>query len=145
MLNMIKKERGFTLVELMVVILIIAILLAVAIPVFLQARSRAVNRAAQSRLERAVKAAKTLRGGGTSSDVSEAVAGTPYNDAAMTAAAIQAEAGGVAVVAEDGTYTNAAIDYAGTGADTATFRTLDGDGDTWLATINGSNVTYAES
>jgi type IV pilus assembly protein PilA len=41
-------ERGFTLIELMVVVLIIAILLAIAIPTFLGARHRANDRAAQS-------------------------------------------------------------------------------------------------
>lgn len=41
-------ERGFTLLELMVVILIIAILLAIAIPTFLGVRTRAQDRAAQS-------------------------------------------------------------------------------------------------
>ena len=44
------QEGGFTLIELMVVVLIIAILLAVAIPTFLGARQRANDRAAQSEL-----------------------------------------------------------------------------------------------
>lgn len=41
-------EGGFTLIELMVVVLIIAILLAIAIPTFLGAQNRAHDRAAQS-------------------------------------------------------------------------------------------------
>lgn len=45
-----RGEKGFTLIELMVVVLIIAILLAVAIPTFLGARERANARAAQSNL-----------------------------------------------------------------------------------------------
>src|SRR5680860_1415575 len=40
------REDGFTLIELMVVILIIAILIAVAIPTFLGFRERAQDRAA---------------------------------------------------------------------------------------------------
>lgn len=51
-------ERGFTLVELMVVVLIIAILIAIAIPTFLGARTRAQDRAAQSNLRNALTAAK---------------------------------------------------------------------------------------
>jgi type IV pilus assembly protein PilA len=48
------EERGFTLIELMVVVLVIAILLAVAIPTFLGARERANDRAAQSNLRNAL-------------------------------------------------------------------------------------------
>lgn len=54
------EERGFTLIELMVVVLIIAILIAIAIPTFLGARQRAQNRAAQSSLRNALAAAKTM-------------------------------------------------------------------------------------
>ena len=54
------KEEGFTLIELMVVVLIIAILIAIAIPTFLGARARAQDRAAQSSLRNALTAAKTL-------------------------------------------------------------------------------------
>ena len=52
-------EEGFTLIELMVVVLIIAILIAIAIPQFLGARNRAEDRAAQSSLRNALTAAKT--------------------------------------------------------------------------------------
>src|ERR687893_354557 len=54
------REEGFTLIELMVVVLIIAILIAIAIPTFLGARARAQDRAAQSSLRNALAAAKTL-------------------------------------------------------------------------------------
>lgn len=47
-------DEGFTLIELMVVVLIIAILLAVAIPTFLGARNRANDRAAQSQARNAL-------------------------------------------------------------------------------------------
>ena len=52
------REEGFTLIELMVVVLIIAILIAIAIPTFLGARQRAQDRAAQSDLRNALTAAK---------------------------------------------------------------------------------------
>ncbi len=55
-----RKEEGFTLVELMVVVLIIAILIAIAIPTFLGARTRAQDRAAQSDLRNTLTAAKAF-------------------------------------------------------------------------------------
>jgi type IV pilus assembly protein PilA len=55
-----EDERGFTLIELMVVVLIIAILIAIAIPTFLGARERAQDKAAQSSLRNGLTAAKTI-------------------------------------------------------------------------------------
>ena len=54
------NEEGFTLVELMVVVLIIAILVAIAIPTFLGARESAQDRAAQSDLRNALTAEKVF-------------------------------------------------------------------------------------
>jgi type IV pilus assembly protein PilA len=50
-------EAGFTLLELMVVLLIMGILMAIAIPTFLGVRSTAQNKAAQSTLRNALTAA----------------------------------------------------------------------------------------
>jgi type IV pilus assembly protein PilA len=55
-----RDDRGFTLIELMVVVLIIAILIAIAIPTFLGAQDRARDRGAQSDLRNAVTAAKRI-------------------------------------------------------------------------------------
>ncbi|MGE0877592.1 MAG: type II secretion system protein [Acidimicrobiia bacterium] len=54
------REDGFTLIELMVVVLVIAILLAIAVPTFLGARSRAQNSVAKSSLRTALSAANVL-------------------------------------------------------------------------------------
>jgi type IV pilus assembly protein PilA len=64
MLNALRKrmqdDKGFTLIELMVVVLIIAILIAIAIPTFLGLRERAQDRGAQSNLRNALTAAKAF-------------------------------------------------------------------------------------
>ncbi len=51
-------EAGFTLIELMVVLLIMAILLAIAIPTFLGVKGSAQDRAVQSNLTNALTSAK---------------------------------------------------------------------------------------
>ncbi|MDD5773171.1 MAG: prepilin-type N-terminal cleavage/methylation domain-containing protein [bacterium] len=59
MKKMFKNEKGFTLIELMIVIAILGILAAVAIPNFLNARGKAQDAAALSTLE-AVKTAMEM-------------------------------------------------------------------------------------
>jgi type IV pilus assembly protein PilA len=54
-----EDDEGFTLIELMVVVLIVAILIAIAVPTFLGARERAQDRAAQANLRSALRAEKT--------------------------------------------------------------------------------------
>ncbi len=58
MRRQLNSDEGFTLIELMVVVLIIAILIAIAIPTFLGARERAQDRAAQSDIRNALTAQK---------------------------------------------------------------------------------------
>lgn len=58
--NRTRDDKGFTLIELMVVVLIIAILIAIAIPTFLGMRRRAQDRAAQSDLRNGYTAGKAF-------------------------------------------------------------------------------------
>jgi len=67
------EDSGFTLIELMVVVLIIAVLVAIAIPSFLGFRSRAQDRAAQAELRNVLLAEKaywTDEGSYTATDAS---------------------------------------------------------------------------
>ena len=79
-----KDEDGFTLIELMVVVLIIAILIAIAIPTFLGAQNRARDRGAQSDLRNAITAAKTIATDNAGVFVTAGT--TVINEAAMASA-----------------------------------------------------------
>ena len=99
-MRMFKKEEGFTLVELMVVVLIIGILVAIAIPVFNAAQDSAKKSACQNNL-------RVLDGA-----VQQWVAANPANLASAITDLGKAEAAiAAATPAADGTTGNYVKDW----------------------------------
>src|ERR1700709_1459562 len=81
-----EPEAGFTLIELMMVVLIIAILIAVMIPTFVGAKQRAQDRAMQSSMRNAFTAAKVVFS--DHGDYTEAtLAGPPATDPSLKSVA----------------------------------------------------------
>src|SRR5437773_2408529 len=75
-----EPEAGFTLIELMMVVLIIAILIAVLIPSFVGAKQRAQDRAMQAGLRNALTAGRVIfsdHGNFTEATVAALGAGEP--------------------------------------------------------------------
>ena len=58
--RMLRRDEGFTLIELMVVVMIIAVLIAIAIPSFLGFRESAQDRGAQSEVRNVLLAEKAF-------------------------------------------------------------------------------------
>ena len=143
--NQLKKDEGFTLIELMVVVLIIAILIAIAIPTFLGARERAQDRAAQSDLRNALTAAKVHY-----TDTEDFSDGAGADVTVAQLEAIEPSLQFVAIAASDADNVGYAVDsVAGTDRQQITFAKQSASG-TWFcinetATGAGSGTFFASS
>jgi len=72
-MKMFRKSEGFTLVELMVVVLIIGILVAIAVPVFLNASASAAAKSCQANQRTVIGAIQTYNATNPSAPVTGAV------------------------------------------------------------------------
>jgi type IV pilus assembly protein PilA len=97
----IQDDKGFTLIELMVVVLIIAILIAIAIPTFLGLRERAQDRAAQAELRDGLTAAKAYYTDDETYDDFDATAAEEIEPSLDWAAAGDTDTVGITVAAGD--------------------------------------------
>ncbi|MGE0307017.1 MAG: type II secretion system protein [Acidimicrobiia bacterium] len=112
-------DSGFTLIELMVVVLVIAILLAIAIPTFLGARKRAQDTVAKSSLRNALSAANIMYSDAQTFATADenATTGLPTVEPSLTYAASATASTGPKVLslsAAAGTWGAAALSSSGT-------------------------------
>jgi type IV pilus assembly protein PilA len=131
-------DDGFTLIELMVVVLVIAILLAIAIPTFIGARSRAHDSVARSSLRQALTTASAVAAVGTVS--------------AANAATLAAEEPSLTFVDAPAASTGSKVVSVTFGSNAWTAAVLSASGTCWWtrldsngATTNGSMTTPCQA
>ncbi|MEO1062606.1 MAG: prepilin-type N-terminal cleavage/methylation domain-containing protein [Actinomycetota bacterium] len=129
-----ENEDGFTLIELMVVVLIISILIAIAIPTFLGAREGAQDRGAQSNLRNALTGAKVLF-----ADDGTYVSADDTGLAAVEPSLTFSDSGDV--VAAFGTV-SVEVSTTTTANDTFTAAAMSESGDCFFIQDNGSGTTF---
>lgn len=107
------KTKGFTLVEIMIVVAIIGIIIAIAVPAFLRARENARGRACQENLTK-IEGAKEqyaleFKKGNTDTVAMGALIKPPLNDGTGTVKAGQGYLKNTPECPSGGTYTEGAL------------------------------------
>lgn len=137
------SEGGYTLVELMVVVMIIAILLSIAVPTFLGAQNFAKNRSAQSSLRNSITAAKTIyidSGDYTTADPASMTLAEPGLQFLTSSADVSSDAQHISVTSTSNTFYAAARASNGN----CFFAKDDVASGTQFATANSTDVCSAD-
>ncbi len=137
MLRKLMNQEGFTLIELMVVVLIIAILIAIAIPAFLGMRNRGYDAQAKSSLRNGVTAAQTYY-----TDTESFASMSAANLIAIESNISFSQKAGLAVGTD--TANTVYIDTGSNGADAYRLSVLSTSGTVFSATkASGGGVAYS--
>lgn len=137
MLDMIQRERGFALIEILVAMIVIAALAAIAIPSFLTQREKGQDTCAKTQLRTMATTMETIR---TESNSYAGVDLTRMHD--TESAVVPTGACGQGTVAVVGGFTGAACDSsAGTTATTYCVSQTSASGRQFVMAQNGGAVT----